>query len=195
MNENETGASPFSGGGSMTAVSNTHVQDARCNNYDIPYVKSGTPIRPISRREEPRDRLDSRSLAESATTRYNLRRWAVSAKEAAERLRDASRSEDFMEATSAGVQLTYYLSQLWHSRDKREPEYAEVVSMLQLALAKVNFESVSVCQCDRIIELLDKCLLSGIAEETEVRLARSLLREAGFDPFRGLSFREGLGLD
>ena len=95
-----------------------------------------------------------------------------------------------MEATNAGGMLTDALTQLWKLRSYRESEFAEIVNMLELALAKVDFGSLSPEQCSALVKLLDECVLAGATDESEVRHARHLLRQGGFDPWRGLSLRE-----
>ena len=189
MYKNETDESPFVSGSTATTFSNTHVQDARSEHYELPYVESGGQINTLRRGDKPGE-TQTHTSTQSASARYNIRRWASHAKDTAITLQNAARDEDFMEATSAGVELTDTLSQLWRLRDGREEEFAEIVNMLQLALAKIDFESITVEQCGHLVEIVEKCLLSGLVDETEVRLTRTLLRDAGLNPWRGLSLRE-----
>jgi hypothetical protein len=114
----------------------------------------------------------------------------MKAKEAAMRLKNSASDSDFMDATGAGVELTDALNHLWQLRKCRESEFAEIVNMLQLALAKMSFELLTSDQCAAIVKFLNECLLAGATDESDVRQARSLLRDAGFNPFRGLSMHE-----
>ena len=185
-----TGDSPLSGGGTSGIITNTDVQEARSENYDVRYSKSGASVRKSLRRSDlPSDSV-ARPSTGSASARYNIRQCANDARAAATRLEDAAREGDFMEAATAGGLLTDALGQLWKLRSYRESEFAEIVNMLQLALAKVNFESLAPRQCLILGELLDNCVLAGAADESDVRHARQLLRQGSFDPWRGLSLRE-----
>ena len=190
MSDGHTGDSPFSGGGASGIITNTDVQEARCENYDIRYKKSGAPVREASHRNDLRGDAATHPSTSSASARYSIRQCAEKAREAASHLEDAARDGDFMEATTAGGMLTDALSRLWKLRSCRESEFAEIVNMLELALAKVDFESLSPEQCSALVKLLDECVLAGATDESEVRHARHLLRQGGFDPWRGLSLRE-----
>lgn len=189
MSEGLTGDSPFSAGGSRGIIANTDVQEARSENYDIRYSKSGAPIKEAARRNDSPG-AGTRPSKNSASARYNIRQNAEKARAATSRLESAAREQDFMEATSAGGVLTDALGQLWQLRNYREPEFAEIINMLQLALAKVNFESLVPEQISALVTLLDDCVLAGATDESEVRQARYLLRDGGFDPWRGLSLRD-----
>lgn len=190
MSDNQTGGSPFSGGGAGGIIMNTDVQDARCENYDVPRIKSGSPVNEPSRQGDSRRDARKHVSTNSASGRYSIRQWATNARVAASRLEDAAIEGDFMEATSAGGELLDALAHLWKLRNYRESEFAEIISMLQLALAKTQFESLVSDQCVALRTLLDDCVLAGATDESEVRLARSLLKQGGFDPWRGLALRE-----
>ena len=190
MSDRQTGDSPFSGGGTSGIIANTDVQEARCQNYDIRYDKSGAPVRGTPLRNDLCGDAAAHSSTGSASARYNIRRWAHKARESVSRLEAAARAGDFMEAASTGGMLTDAVSQLWKLRRCRESEFAEIINILELALAKVVFETLSPEQLSAIGELLDDCVLAGVTDESEVRRARRLLRLGGFDPWRGLSWRE-----
>ena len=190
MYENSTGDSPFKGGGTRTITSNTNLQEARSKYYEVPYDKSGAPAKDFSRQANDDGNSGRTMSPRSASYRYSIRQWATAAKKAADRLAEAVEEDDFMEATGSGVELTNQLRELWRLRDSRESEFAEIINMLEIALAKVQFETLSSSQCRFLCQLIDQYVVAGMVDETDVRDARSLLRQAGLDPWRGLSLRE-----
>ena len=161
MSDHQTGDSPFSGGGTSGIIANTDVQEARCQNYDIRYNKSGAPVRKAPRRNDLFGDAGAHSSTGSASARYNIRQWAQKARAAVSRLEAAARDGDFMEATTTGGMLTDAVNQLWKLRGYRESEFSEIINMLELALAKVDFETLSPEQLSAIGKLLDECVLAG----------------------------------
>lgn len=168
--------------------SNTHVQDAGLRKYDIPFVGSGsTASEDDSRDKSGRRTIDAKLLV---SHRFNIRKWSAQALAAAKSLRAAAEQEDFMEATSAGVEMIECLGELWAMRASRESEFAEVVNIAETTLKGTAFESLTVQECDLLVEMVEKCIVPGLVTVDDVRLARRLFRGAGFNPWRGITVNE-----
>jgi len=105
----------------------------------------------------------------------------------AKNMEEAAKSNDFMELSIAGITLMDNLHDLWKLRKVREEEWQAILNFLQSALVQEEFEKYTLNQCVVIRKTIENYLSKGSVNDTEIERAVTILREGGFDPFRGIS--------
>ena len=105
----------------------------------------------------------------------------------ANELEDAARTGDLMALSNAGFGLTAALDELWEQRNEGETDWADLLNLLQGALAKEEFERYSTQQCAAIKEIISKYLTADEVKLDDIENSIRLLREAGLDPWKGIS--------
>ena len=166
-------------------LANTKVQDARCEYYDLPYVKSG-----VDKKQSLKERT-APSRREFAAPRisqfYAVRKYSRDARDEAARMVRASKDGEIMEIASQGLALMDSLQVLWGLRSVREDEWASLVNFLQAALSKEEFERFTEEQCETVHIIIANYLAAGLVRDDEVTKARCLLRKVGLDPWKAIS--------
>jgi hypothetical protein len=105
----------------------------------------------------------------------------------AERMETFADRQEFVDLSLAGFQLLEKLQELWTLRFERESDFADLLNMLQGALVQEEFERFSRTQCVSIRTILVDHLGSGPVDSDDIERSIRLLREAGFDPWKGIS--------
>jgi hypothetical protein len=103
------------------------------------------------------------------------------------RLESRAKAGDLMELSNAGFRLGEILRELWELREEREDDWGDLLNILQGALAQEEFERFSVDQCRAIRSIIVDHLGSGAVDVDDLERSIRLLREAGFDPWKGIS--------
>src|SRR6266498_122695 len=161
------------------------LQEDRLAGFDLIGDKSGAldsrryPIRPRQLRITP--------------TRFNparrdiIRRNLATAERLAREMESSARVSDLMELSNAGFALTAALDELWDLRDEREDDWGDLLNILQGALAKEEFGKFSIQRCAAIRMIIADHLDAGCVDMDDIERSLRLLREAGLDPWKGIS--------
>ena len=119
-----------------------------------------------------------------------IRRALASAKNEGERMEAFALNEEFVDLSLSGFQLLEKLQELWTLRFERDSDFGDLLNMLQGALLQEEFERFSPEQCTAIRTILVDHLGSGPVDSDDIERSIRLLREAGFDPWKGISGSE-----
>ena len=98
-----------------------------------------------------------------------------------------AKAADLIELSNAGFRLAHLLADLWELRDEREDDWSDLLNVLQAALAKEEFERFSPNQCYAIGVVISDHLAAGAVDIDDIERSIKLLREAGLDPWKGIS--------
>jgi radical SAM superfamily enzyme YgiQ (UPF0313 family) len=96
-------------------------------------------------------------------------------------------SGDLVELSNAGFALRFALEDLWNLRNEREEDWGDLLNLLQGALAQEEFERFKARQCQTIRTIIVDHLSAGVTDIDDIERSIKLLREAGFDPWKGIS--------
>lgn len=146
-------------------------------------------VKKPARQKAVQQRLVTMADASTPQERYALNRYLAWAKEAASRMVAAAGVADGLELMEAGAELHDHLRGLWRLRKAREDEWAEVLNFVQSALAGEAVDSFTVEQCLLLKKIVFDHLALGVVDEDQPFRVRRLLREAGLDPWKGISQR------
>jgi len=180
----ESSVSEYESPGSRISQ-NTDVHEARCQHYDLHIERSGVMGGPRMRAVEPTRKPVGESKA--ITQRYAVRQFVKEAQKEASRMVEAARSQDAIETASAGMALNDALDSLWQRRSVRGDEWASLLSFLQTALAKEEFERFSLEQSQAVANIIDSFLAGPAVRDADVTRAREILQKTGLDPWKAIS--------
>lgn len=161
---------------------NTKVQEERSSSYDLAYGKSDP--------EEPPMKLVPRGVrgpavpSQSQGARDFSRRVLQKATESASELVAAS---DPVAKANAGFDLLETLEALWALRQLREPDWGDLVNILQTVLSATDLEALSAAQCTAVKRVICDELAGVPMDGEEMSRALDILHSAGFDPWVGIS--------
>jgi hypothetical protein len=96
-----------------------------------------------------------------------------------------------MAHSNAGFGLKRSLDELWTIRRDREERWADLLNLLQGALAREEFERFSAEQCLAIKEVLADHLRPWTVDDDDIRTSLRIMRRAGLDPWRPISGKKG----
>jgi hypothetical protein len=135
------------------------------------------------------DRARSQKMTDGSTPaeRYAIRRHLEGSRECVSQMEEAAAGDSPMAIATAGCALRQHLRELWRLRKAREDEWAEVLNFLQTALSREPFEKLTVEQCKIVGRVIEDHLALGAVSDDQPTNVRQLLREAGFDPWKGIS--------
>ena len=172
--------------GFQTLSKNTHVHNDRCQGYDTIQLKSAA-ARPypyvmnhVAHMTEPKQVVN-------VSHRYALREYLSDSLACVKRMLQAVETEEVMDLASAGIDLQDNLHELWQMRWLREDQWQTVLNFLQSALTQVEFENFNYNQCRAIERIIENYLFQGAIGDNETEEALVVLRQADFDPWRGIS--------
>ena len=109
------------------------------------------------------------------------------AKRLAFEMESYARSGELIDLSNCGFSLTSTLEDLWALRDSRESDWKDLLNLLQGALAKEEFERYSLQQCIAVQKVITEHLADGYIEIDDLERSVRLLRDAGLDPWKGIS--------
>lgn len=184
-----------SGDVSMTAIAKAYgspyskmadVQDFRLSGYDLGYSNSGKP------RNLPKLTVRRQTQLTTKPDSYSVKPYAIGRLlNKAERLaRDMelySQNSELIDLSNSGFSLTHTLDDLWALRSEREADWGDLLNLLQGAIAKEEFERFSAQQCAAIRKTITDHLAGGYVEIDDIERSIRLLRDAGLDPWKGIS--------
>jgi len=141
-----------------------------------------------------RERRADRRIPNSAdhataqlAARDAIRRGVMKAIEASKDMVEAVLSGDQMALSNAGFVLSEKLEHLWGLREHREPNWGDLVNLIQSSLVRERFELFGVVRCKLIGEILGYHLRPSPVEDDDLRSSVRILRRAELDPWVGLS--------
>jgi len=156
---------------------NTSLQEARSLTYDLAYGKSRSASTMASAR--PRVKPQGVPAAKSQGKRDAVRRYVEKAAAYAGELRHA---DDPVSRANAGFDLLDSLEVLWDLREQREPDWGDLLNIVQTVLHAADLESLADSQCLAIHDVV-RDILGGVPVEVEdLDRAVHVLESAGFDP-------------
>lgn len=139
-----------------------------------------------SEAKTPRARAFDRVYSSQAL-HEQLRREITAATEQASRMEGLAEERDPIALANATFSLLDSLHNLWELRNLREDDWGDLINLLQGALALEQYETFSRNQCRAIRTIVVEHLGSGLTEASDLDEVVSLLRSAGFDPFKTIS--------
>ncbi|MCI0339149.1 MAG: hypothetical protein L0226_16375 [Acidobacteria bacterium] len=123
------------------------------------------------------------------TRRYAIGQALATAEQEARDMEEFARAGEVMELSIAGFSLKRALQDLWDLRNDRENDWGDLLNLLQIVLAQVEFEQFTVDQCAAIRKIIVDHLGSGLIDIDDLESSVKLLRKVGFDPWVGISAR------
>jgi transcriptional regulator with XRE-family HTH domain len=167
---------------------------ARALSYQLEPKLNAAPAASIvsGLREKRQPANHSQSARITETTGNQAQRQAVrhhlaAAERWANEMMSDAQTGNLMELSNSGFALTAVLDELWALRDEREADWGDLLNLLQGALAKEEFERFSTQQCTAIRKIITDHLAGGYVEIDDLERSIRLLREAGLDPWKGIS--------
>lgn len=161
------------------------VSEYRLSGYYVFHEKSGAvgQSNPLPRTFSQK----AAALSHSSVHRDLIRRSLKQAEEEASRMEAFAEAGDVMELSNTGFRLKDALQELWQLRNEREDDWGDLLNILQGALAQEEFERFKPDQCYAIRCVIADHLGSGIVDIDDLERSLRLLREAGFDTWKGIS--------
>jgi hypothetical protein len=95
-------------------------------------------------------------------------------------------AEDRTEAASYGARLCEILEQLWEFRLSREDDWIEILNLLQIVLREENFQEMQISKKNALTVLFRDALVSRSIGPFELRKAVRILKDGGFNLWRGI---------
>lgn len=161
-----------------------NVNEHRLSGYYVPHEKSGEvgQSNPLPRTFSQK----AAALSHSSVRRDLIRRSLKHAEEEAARMETFAETGELMELSNAGFRLKDALEELWTFRNEREDDWGDLLTMLQAVLAQEEFERFTPNHCYAIRCVITDHLGSGVVDIYDIERGIKLLREAGFDPWKGI---------
>ena len=190
MSENYTdsrGAAAETGTRGAVWEKNSEVFPAQLTAY-APAVRESGDTSPSTSSFRPGTRKNAGPDKESSdlAKRDAVRRAVARAGEEAGRMVEAAKEANLMELSNAGFRLASAMDEIWALRGDREESWGDLLNLLQGAIKRLDFESFTVPQCAAIREVISHLGLWTV-EDDDIRSSIRSLRQAGFDPWRGIS--------
>ena len=163
-------------------VKTTSSGGARSSVYELAYAKTQTGASSAQAKWNPP--LDSRERAIPQAKADHLRRLLLRACQKATSLAEAP---DSISKANAAYNVRDALSALWEYRNEREPDWGDLLNVLQTILAAQKAEVLSSEKCQAILSVIRDRLAGVPVERDDVSNALRTLMTAGFDPWIGIS--------
>ncbi|MBO1223703.1 MAG: hypothetical protein JYX80_04705 [Candidatus Scalindua sediminis] len=160
----------------------TESQGSRSVNYDSYYNKTGVDVKPVIQRR-----------SRAVSYKRQVQQIAIS-EEVNRLLRKASETVDQLVVTKDLIEQANYafafkdcLEDLWKNRKNREDNWGDLLNIVQVVLAQVEFEQLSEVQKLSIKKVTNVYLCKPEILDPDIDDALEALSEAGFDPWSGIS--------
>ena len=157
------------------------VKIARALSYQIELTLKAAPA--VTKLPEQASAPRTSPTAGSDT----LQRHLAAAEHWAAEMAASAQTGNLLELSNAGFALGATLDELWALRGEREADWGDLLNLLQGALAKEEFERYSAPQCAAIGKIIRDHLAADQVELDDLEHSIGLLREAGLDPWKGIS--------
>jgi hypothetical protein len=161
---------------------NTESQGSRSINYDLYYDKTDTAVKPVIQKRSKNTSVKKQfhQIAISEEVNRLLRR-------ASETVAQLVVAEDLIEQANHAFAFKGCLEDLWTNRNNREDNWGDLLNIMQVVLAQVEFEQLSKAQKLSIKKVTDDYLCKPEILDPDIDDALEVLSEAGFDPWSGIS--------
>jgi hypothetical protein len=158
------------------ATGNVHRQDvtARSQRLKRPAQAAARPI------------VDASTYRE----RYAIKRHLADAEQLTQQLMKLAGCPDALEMALCIKQLREKLQELWRLRKAREDEWAEVLNFVQGALTQAVAEQFTFEQASAVLAVIRNHLAMGAVADHQPKQVRTILRNAGLDPWAPLRLQE-----
>lgn len=164
-------------------IKDTEGQESRSGTYDSYYYKTGEePVRPVYQKGSKN--VSSKRQFPQIAISEEVNRLQRKALEKADQLVEA---EDLIEQVNIAFEFKNCLEDLWKNRDNREDNWGDLLNILQIVLAQVEFEQLSVAQKLSIKKVTKDYLCKPEILDPYIDEALEVLSDAGFDPWVGIS--------
>ncbi len=166
----------------ITIRKNTKDQGAKSSSYNLYHEKTGAITEPIY--QEKKKDLSNKKHFEQIAISEEVNRLLRKASNILENLVIA---DDPIEQSNMAFTFMHYLQDLWESKDLREPNWGDLLNILQGVLVKVEVEDLTVSQKTGIEKIVKEYLCTAEVTDSDMEQALEVLYKAGFDPLRGIS--------
>ena len=116
-----------------------------------------------------------------------IRRTVQKAIDHADNMIRAAEAAEPIDLSNAGFDLWRSLTELWAMRQHREPNWGDLLNMLQGCLARETYETFDAERCRLIRRVLVDYLKPWTVQDEDVGSAIELIQQAGLDPWKGIS--------
>jgi hypothetical protein len=164
-------------------IKDTEGQGLRSNNYDSYYYRTGEePVTPVSQKRSINisNKKKFSQIAISDEVNRLLRK-------ASEKVAQLVEAEDLIEQANIAFVFKDCLEDLWRNRDNREDNWGDLLNILQIVLAQVELEQLSVTQKLSIKKVTNDYLCASEILDANMDEALGILSDSGFDPWSGIS--------
>ena len=165
-------------------IKNTHMQDDKCQGYDLFFPKSGSTIMEKNivasqqnindYRPEPRDRYHLLQILKKTEENINL-------------MIEGIEENDPLVVASNGIDFLDNLEKLWKLRKIRNENWATLLNFLQSALSSIHLENLTKNQIVSIKKIFTDSLFSGGTKKSDIEKALMMLEDVNLDPWMGIS--------
>ena len=97
------------------------------------------------------------------------------------------KDDNSIELANKSFELQHILEDLWQIRSEREPDWVDLLSMIMVMMAQEDFDLFTLSKCKALQTIVQEHLKLALVDIHNLRECRKLLREAGFDPWKGIS--------
>lgn len=164
-------------------IKDTEGQESRSGNYDLYYNRTGEePVKPVSQKRSKNVSRERQfpQIAISEEVNRLMRK-------ASEKVAQLVEAEDLIEQANIAFSFKDCLEKLWQNRNNREDNWGDLLNIIQVVLAQVEFEQLSEMQKLSIKKVTNDYLCKPEILDSDIDYALEVLSEAGFDPWSGIS--------
>jgi hypothetical protein len=164
-------------------IKDTEGQESRSSIYDSYYDRTGEePLKPVSQKRSKNvsGKTQFSQIAISEEVNRLLRKTSETVAQLVE-------AEDLIEQANYAFAFKNCLEDLWKNRNNREDNWGDLLNILQIVLAQVEFEQLSVAQKLSIKKITNDYLCTPEILDPDIDDALEVLSGAGFDPWSGIS--------
>ncbi len=125
----------------LELIKHTEGQEARSIYYDSYYSKTGAPAKPVNQKRSKKilNKNKSHQIAISEEVNRLIRK-------ASETVNHLIIAEDFIDQANYAFAYQDCLEELWQNRNNRENNWGDLLNIIQIVLAQVEFEHLSKVQ-------------------------------------------------
>lgn len=157
-------------------------QGAKSSSYALYHDKTGTTTEPIY--QEKKIDLSRKKHSEQIAISEEVNRLL---RKSSDIVASLVSEDDPIVQSNVAFTFMHYLQDLWEIRHLREPNWGDLLNILQGVLVKVELESLSVSQKTGIEKIVKEYLCTAEVTDSDMEQALEVLYKASFNPLRGIS--------